>query len=100
MATTSIHMMLHAWLDMKETPRQVPYLRLLAANDTGRKLLRQMRGSGAPVLTKPADVAALGSEAEALFAQEAARTDLYTLTYPDLRHSLCGQDWRATPLML
>ena len=93
-------MMLHAWLDMKETPRQVPYLRLLAANDTGRKLLRQMRGSGAPVLTKPADVAALGSEAEALFTQEAARTDLYTLTYPDLRHSLCGQDWRATPLML
>ena len=93
-------MLLASWLDLEEAPACVPYLRVLAANQTGRALLRQMRDNGAPVLTRPADVAALGSEAEALFTREAARTDLYALTYPDLRHSLCGQDWRATPLML
>jgi len=93
-------MVLHAWLDMKEVPADVPYLRVLAANETGRKLLRKMRDGGAPVLTKAADVAALGAEAEALFTTEALRTDLYTLSFPDLAQSACGRDWRVTPIML
>lgn len=93
-------MLLAAWLEMKEIPDHVPYLRVLAANDTGRRLLRQMRDNGAPVLTKAADVSQLGAAAEELFRAEAARTDLYTLTYPQLAHSACGADWRATPIML
>lgn len=93
-------MLLAAWLEMKEMPDHVPYLRVLAANDTGRRLLRQMRDNGAPVLTKAADVSQLGAAAEELFRAEAARTDLYTLTYPQLAHSACGADWRATPIML
>ena len=93
-------MMLAAWLDMLPAPEEVPYLRVLAANETGRKLLRQMRDNGAPVLTKAADVAALGAEAEAFFCAEALRTDLYALTFPDLRQSGCGRDWRTTPVML
>ena len=93
-------MVLHAWLDLEEVPSHVPYLRVLAANATGRRLLRQMRDSGAPVLTKAADVTALGTAAEALFAAEALRTDLYTLAFPDLAQSTCGRDWRTTPVML
>lgn len=93
-------MLLAAWLEMKETPDDVPYLRVLAANETGRKLLRQMRDGGAPVLTKAADVSALGEAAEQLFTAEAGRTDLYALTRPDLGQSICGSDWRASPIML
>lgn len=93
-------MMLSAWLDLPPAPEEVPYLRVLAANKTGRKLLRQMRDKGAPVLTKAADVTALGHEAEAFFRAEALRTDLYTLTFPDLSQSGCGRDWRTTPVML
>ena len=93
-------MVLHAWLGLEEVPAHVPYLRVLAANATGRRLLRQMRDSGAPVLTKAADVTALGTAAEALFAAEALRTDLYTLAFPDLAQSTCGRDWRTTPVML
>ena len=93
-------MVLSAWLGMEDVPDCVPYLRVLAANETGRKLLRQMRDNGAPVLTKGADVAALGAEAEALFTAEAARTDRYALTFPDLTQSTCGRDWRMTPKML
>ena len=93
-------MLLAAWLDLPPAPQEVPYLRVLAAGATGRALLRQMRAGGAPVLTKAADVAALGSAAEELFAQEAARTDLYTLAFPDLHESVCGRDWRTTPVML
>ena len=93
-------MVLHAWLGMEDVPDRVPYLRVLAANETGRKLLRQMRDGGASVLTKGADVSALGDAAEQLFTTEAARTDLYTLAFPDLHESVCGRDWRTTPVML
>ena len=93
-------MVLAAWLGMSGIPADVPYLRVLAAGATGRALLRQMRDGGASVLTKGADVSALGAAAEELFAQEAARTDLYTLAFPDLHESVCGRDWRTTPVML
>ena len=93
-------MVLSAWLGMEAVPDTVPYLRVLAANETGRKLLRQMRAEGAPVLTKAADVAALGAQAEALLRDEARRTDLYALTFPDGAQSLCGREWRTTPIML
>ena len=93
-------MLLAAWLDMQETPDDVPYLRVLAANAIGRQLLRRMRDGGAPVLTKAADVAALGEAAEQLFTAEAAHTDLYALCRPDLGQSTCGSDWRASPIML
>ena len=93
-------MALAAWLEMKEIPDHVPYLRVLAAHATGRKLLRQMRDAGAPVLTKAADVSRLGAAAEELLRREALWTDLYTLTYPDLAHSACGAEWRASPIML
>ena len=93
-------LLLWAWLELQETPDDVPYLRVLAAGDTGRKLLRQMRDGGAAVLTKAADVSQLGEAAEKLFTAEADRTDLYALCRPDLGQSTCGSDWRSTPIML
>lgn len=88
-------MVLAAWLELGDVPAEVPYLRLLAANGTGRGLLRQMRG--APVLTKAADVAKLGKAAEELFRQESRRSDLYALACPLVRP--CGGEWRITPLL-
>ena len=92
-------MVLAAWLDLPAPPERTPYLRVLAANDTGRRLLRQMRDAGAPVLTKPADVSLLGAEAEALFAVESRCTDLYVLARPDPAQMTPGQEWRMTPVM-
>ena len=92
-------MVLAAWLDLPAPPERAPYLRVLAANDTGRRLLRQMRDAGAPVLTKPADVSLLGAEAEALFAVESRCTDLYVLARPDPAQMTPGQEWRMTPVM-
>ena len=92
-------LMLSAWLGLPKALETVPYARVLAANETGRALLRQMRKAGQPVLTKAADVAALGGTAEALFRREAAYTDLYTLAYGDLTQSRPGSDWRLTPIM-
>ena len=44
-----------------------------------RQHLRCLRDAGAPVLTKPADVPALGPAAEELFTLESRCTDLYVL---------------------
>lgn len=95
-------MVLSAYLEMPSValPDKLPYLRVLAANEKGRALLRQMRESGAPVLTKAADVAALGNQAQKWLEAEARRTDLYTLAYPQPCHSSCGAEWRITPKML
>ena len=58
-----------------------------------------MRDHGAPVLTKPADAAALGPDAAALFAVESRCTDLYVLARPSADQMAPGQDWRTTPVM-
>ena len=88
-----------AFLSLEPPPEDIPYVRVLAATASGRKLLRQMQDSGVPVLTKAADVGRLGPAAETLFTREARRTDVYALAYPG---SLlpCGRDWRQTPVMV
>ena len=94
-------MVLWAYLGLKpaERPAAIPYLRPLAANERGRKLLRRMQEcAAAPVLTKPADVRHLGEAAQALFAQEVRAADLYALAYPQL--SAAGSEWRRSPVML
>lgn len=92
-------MVMAAWLALPtDIPAQPPYLRVLAANAAGRALLRQMRDSGAPVLTKPADAPTLGREAAALLALESRCTDLRALACPDPGRP--GGDMRAAPLML
>ena len=92
-------MVLAAWLDLPEPPEELPYLRVLAANGVGRQLLRRMRDAGAPVLTKPADAAALGPAAQALMAVESRCTDLYVLSRPDPAQTGPGQELRSVPVM-
>ena len=96
-------MVLWAYLGLRpgEAPEEVPYLRVLAANGTGRTLLARMRKTAAlPVLTRPAAVGRLGREARELFALEARAADLYALAYPNLRAAGGGELWREGPLML
>ena len=88
-----------AFLNLEPPTADIPYVRVLAATASGRKLLRQMQDSGVPVLTKPADVARLGPAAEALFTREARRTDVYALACP-ASPLPCGGDWRKTPVMV
>ena len=96
-------MVLWAYLGLTpaDVPETVPYLRPLAANGTGRRLLAQMRARAAvPILTKPADVRDLGPEARRLLALEARATDLYTLAYPALSAARGGTEWREGPVIL
>ena len=88
-----------AFLTLEPPPAEIPYIRVLAATEAGRKLLRQMQHSGVPVLTKAADVGRLGPAAQALFTREARRTDVFALACP-INPSVCGEDWRHTPVMV
>lgn len=93
-------MVLSAYLQLPPAPERVPYLRVLAATAAGRAHLRCLRDAGAPVLTKPADVPALGPAAEELFTLESRCTDLYVLARPDLTQAAPGQDYRTTPVIV
>jgi len=96
-------MVLWAWLGFspRNLPEQVPYLRVLAANETGRQLLSRMKKTASlPVLTKPNHVRRLDREAQALFQLEARAADLYALAYPDLSAAAGGRVWREGPEIL
>ena len=96
-------MVLWAYLGLTaaDVPAAPPYLRVLAANATGRELLGRMRKCAeVPVLTKPADVRVLSEEARRLFALEVRATDLYTLAYPDLHAALPVAEWREGPVII
>lgn len=85
----------------EDFPRKIPYLRVLAANATGRSLLARMQKCAAvPILTKPADVRILNDEARRTFALEARSTDLYTLAYPNLDAARGSAEWRISPAIL
>lgn len=84
-----------------DAPEHVPYLRVLAMNDRGKALLREMREAAAlPVLTKPAGVRELSDDAARLFEWEARATDLYALAYPDLARSRGGSEWTTGPVIV
>ena len=92
---------LRMYLGIEEVPEKVPYLRVLACNERGRALLKQMKKSASlPILTKSADVRELSPDAQRLFAIETRATDLYTLAYPDLAQSVGGSEWTTNPVIL
>ncbi len=85
--------------DPAKLPASVPYLRVLAANGTGRALLGRMRKTARlPVITKPAAIRSLFPDAQRLFETESRAADLYALAYPELTEA-CGSLWRQNPVM-
>mgnify|MGYP002602042802 CR=1 FL=1 len=94
-------MVLWAYLGLSpaELPASVPYLRVLAANETGRALLGRMRKTARfPVITKPAAIRSLSPDSQRLFETESRAADLYALAYPELTEA-CGSLWRQNPVM-
>ena len=74
-------MVLWAYLGLTpaKLPASVPYLRVLAANETGRALLGRMRKTARlPVITKPAAIRSLFPDAQRLFETEPGRRPVRT----------------------
>lgn len=82
-------------------PEKAPYLRVLAANETGRGLLAEMRKTASlPVVTKPAGIRRLDKAAQDLFHLEAKAASLHALAYPRLSSSGGPFLWRDGPAMV
>lgn len=84
---------LRALLGLKGGFLPPQYLRVLAANDTGREMLAAMKKSAAlPIITKTADFP------KELLAEDICATDVAALcTYP---HQKKGRDFFVSPIML
>lgn len=68
-----------------------PYIRVLALNDNGRMMLREMKSRYfVPVIMKYGDVKYLDDSAKRVFALESTATDLYNLSLPERR--ICGTE--------
>lgn len=88
-------------IDAEASSGGAPYIRALAASETGRKLLRTMKKTARlPVVIKPAELRALGGRGEEIFTIEAAAVDFAALSFELPEDRMPWADWRYTPLML
>ena len=84
--------------DVKNPP---PYIRVLAMNKTGMRILKDMRKrSKLPIITKPASVHKLDSFAANMFFKEVAATDLYTLAFSNENERIGGGEWLESPRII
>jgi cytidyltransferase-like protein len=79
-----------------------PYARLLAMNGCGRQFLSSVKGSVTiPFITLPKELEERGSlRARRVFAVGASAHDLYTLAFPPLADTKCGEDFRTGPAIV
>ena len=79
-----------------------PYARLLAMNSRGREFLSSVKGStSVPVVTLPKELEERGNlRARQVFAVGASAHDLYTLAFPPLADTKCGEDFRTGPAIV
>lgn len=92
-------MLVRIYLGLDRYESTVPYLRVLACNDTGRALLKEMKTTALlPVITKPAEGRTLVEPAREAFAKECRCTDLYALACPIVLPG--GSDWVTNPVIL
>ena len=95
-------MLLCAALGIRSADMEMPvsYVRVLAADERGRALLRRMGDTcPLPVITKPASARRLEGDGARLFTLTASAADLYALFMTGERRR-GGGEWRRSPVML
>ena len=95
-------MILCAYLGIYQSdlPETIPYIRPLAFNRIGKSLLREMRTSSLPIITKPASVRNCCGEVQRTFAMEAHASDLYTLAFPQKSQRKGSMEWQISPIYM
>lgn len=90
---------LRAFLGITALPEQVPYLRVLGADEQGFALLKQMKRSATlPVITKPAHGHDLPPKAREIYLKAREADDLWGLCLEKPRPT--GACWQNTPVLL
>lgn len=81
--------------DDADTP--VPYIRIIGFNSKGADLIRN-RECRLPLITKAADIPALGEAAQRIFAAECRAGDVYSLCSERVR--ICGEEKSRRPVIV
>lgn len=83
--------------DDLKTP--VPYIRVTGFNSKGAELIKKSKKTaGLPVITKAADIAALGDDAQRIFSAECMAGNIYSLCFDGLK--ACGEEKSIRPVIL
>lgn len=76
-----------------------PYIRPLAANETGRALLGEMKKTAAlPIISRGGDAREHGGEIERIFDLGSRAHDLYVLGYHRIEERQADEDYRRSPV--
>lgn len=90
---------LRAFLGVYELPDKVPYLRVLAMDEVGMDLLRQMKQrAGIPIITKSAHGHSLPPKTRQVYLKAREADDLWGLCLDSIRPT--GECWRNTPVIV
>jgi predicted nucleotidyltransferase len=83
------------------TTQPIPYARLLAANERGCELLREIQTKAATaIITKPAFVKQLPEMARRVFEIESSATDFYVLGHSSPEDRRAGSEYRTSPVII
>ena len=80
-------------------PQAPPYSKILALNERGRALLKNVSGDFM-IISRPASGKALRGMAKRIFELEALSTDLYALAYPGQDERYGGQEYTLGPKII
>ena len=84
-----------------DTLEPPPYIRVLAMNQTGMKLLKEAyKKTRTPIIIKPASARKIPGRVGEIFRKEAAATDFFSLAYPRESNRTGGQEWRGSPFVV
>ena len=76
----------------------VPYLRVIGFNQKGAELIRKAKETARlPVITKAADIALLGENAQKIFSLECKAGDIYALCFENV--GACGDEKSSRPVI-
>lgn len=79
-----------------QTP--VPYIRVTGFTEKGAELIRKAKETARlPVITKAADIASLGEEAQRIFSLECRTGDAFALCFEKIRP--CGEEKKFRPVI-
>jgi len=87
-----------AYLGITDLDLEIPpqYIRVLAQNKTGSKILREMKQTAAiPIITKPAHIYRHSDDAVQQFDLEARATRLYSYAFSDIEYRRSLNDYTA-----
>ena len=88
-------------LNYAKLPETPAYIRILAFNNKGRELLREINSNtNYEIINKPANFKSQSPYLNRMFSLDTISTDTYNLGYTNESHKKAGDDYRTSPFFL